>query len=212
MSELADESHTPTRHKPYAYQSADDLYGADMETFEPMTEEYQPAATAATRLDMDEERTPVVQDTQVQIATSTLPAVPGARTVHPNPSVLQSPFRAVEQQYYVPAPGMPEYYGNPSYPQYYIDPVTGVPTAFAPMQMQYSAMYPSTHMQPYPHDYHSRHGSPSSSSMASLTRTGSTSSDMRPKVKLTHQDKRNIVELHRTNSSLRQEDIARQYG
>ena len=60
-------------------------------------------------------------------------------------------------------------------------------------------------------------GSPTStiSSAVSLTRSASTSSDLRhvrPKVKLTWEDKRNIVELHRANCSLRQEDIARQYG
>ncbi len=64
----------------------------------------------------------------------------------------------------------------------------------------------------------SRNGSPTesvSSSAASIARSGSTSSELRqarPKVKLTFEDKRNIVELHRANSSLRQEDIARQYG
>ncbi|KAJ9119572.1 hypothetical protein QFC22_003281 [Naganishia vaughanmartiniae] len=35
---------------------------------------------------------------------------------------------------------------------------------------------------------------------------------VRPKVKLTHEDKRRIVEIARSNSSLRQEDIAQQYG
>lgn len=34
----------------------------------------------------------------------------------------------------------------------------------------------------------------------------------RPKVKLTFEDKRRIVEIHRSNSNLRQEDIAQQYG
>lgn len=35
---------------------------------------------------------------------------------------------------------------------------------------------------------------------------------VRPKVKLTHEDKRRIVEIARSNTSLRQEDIAQQYG
>jgi len=63
----------------------------------------------------------------------------------------------------------------------------------------------------------SRNGSPTStisSSAASLTRSTSTSSELRtrPKVKLSFQDKKSIVELHRSNNSLRQEDIAKQYG
>lgn len=34
----------------------------------------------------------------------------------------------------------------------------------------------------------------------------------RPKIKLTHEDKRRIVEIARSNTNLRQEDIAQQYG
>lgn len=92
-----------------------------------------------------------------------------------------------------------------------------------PMYTQSGHYYPvpPPHMVPQPHDFgppRSRNGSPTSSissSVASLTRSASTSSEMRqarPKVKLSYDDKRNIVELHRSNSSLRQEDIARQYG
>ena len=83
---------------------------------------------------------------------------------------------------------------------------------------------PAQYYAPVPQIYdfsgspRSPNGSPTdsaSSSVASLARSGSTSSELRqarPKVKLSVEDKRNIVELHRADSSLRQEDIARQYG
>jgi hypothetical protein len=74
------------------------------------------------------------------------------------------------------------------------------------------------------HPPRSRQGSQESSApsrassvASSITRSHSTaSSDVRmtarPKVKLTFEDKRRIVEIARGNTSLRQEDIARQYG
>ena len=85
-----------------------------------------------------------------------------------------------------------------------------------PSQAQYYAPVP--HTFDFPGTPRSPNGSPTgsaSSSVASLARSGSTSSELRharPKVKLSVEDKRNIVELHRADSSLRQEDIARQYG
>ena len=105
------------------------------------------------------------------------------------------------------------------YPQY----INVNPQMAGHMYPQMGGYYPHHHamMPTQQYDFgppKSRNGSPTSSissSVISLTRTGSTSSDMRqtrPKVKLTWEDKRDIVELHRANSSLRQEDIARQYG
>ena len=86
-------------------------------------------------------------------------------------------------------------------------------------EQNYQPLYHSQ-VQPYgfPGPTRSRDPSPTGSAAsptASIARSGSTSSELRqvrPKVKLTFDDKRNIVELHRANSSLRQEDIARQYG
>jgi len=123
--------------------------------------------------------------------------------------------------YYAPGPGVhpqPLVY-NPqamAYPTYAVPP-----NAYQPVGPYYQAPAPHLMMPAQPYDFgppRSRNGSPTSSissSAVSLSRTHSTSSDMRqprPKVKLTWEDKRNIVELHRSNSSLRQEDIARQYG
>jgi hypothetical protein len=105
----------------------------------------------------------------------------------------------------------------PAYPQYVPMHPT---TAMAPHMYPQPVFYPGG--VPAPYDFgpaRSRNGSPTSSissSAVSLTRSASTSSELRqqprPKVKLSWDDKRNIVELHRSNSSLRQEDIARQYG
>ncbi|WRT66289.1 uncharacterized protein IL334_003242 [Kwoniella shivajii] len=97
------------------------------------------------------------------------------------------------------------------------------PPHFVNMPQQLNGIYPAEMYQPQPQyafagPPRSRNGSPTSSissSAVSLARTASTSSDFRatrPKVKLTYEDKRNIVNLHRSNSSLRQEDIARMYG
>ncbi|WWC89408.1 uncharacterized protein L201_004332 [Kwoniella dendrophila CBS 6074] len=97
------------------------------------------------------------------------------------------------------------------------------PPHFAGMQPQVNGIFGAEMYQPqaqyaFAGPPRSRNGSPTSSiasSGVSLARTGSTSSDFRttrPKVKLTYEDKRNIVNLHRQNSSLRQEDIARMYG
>jgi hypothetical protein len=76
--------------------------------------------------------------------------------------------------------------------------------------------YPPVGPQPDFYLARPRHDSAGESSIASsLVRTGSTSSDFRSirvKVKLTKEDKRNIVELAKANTNLRQEDIARQYG
>ena len=64
----------------------------------------------------------------------------------------------------------------------------------------------------------SHNGSPSSSTNSSgnsLNRSESISSELkpaRPKVKLTAEDKRKIVEIAEGDTSLRQEDIARIYG
>lgn len=131
--------------------------------------------------------------------------------------------------YYAPAgshapPQAMMYHHHPGhelaqYPQY----INVHPQMTGHMYPQVGGYYPHPHamMPAQQYDFgptKSRNGSPTSSissSAISLTRTGSMSSDIRqprPKVKLTWEDKRDIVELHRANSSLRQEDIARQYG
>ncbi|WVR06984.1 hypothetical protein IAU60_004021 [Kwoniella sp. DSM 27419] len=124
----------------------------------------------------------------------------------------------IEHQQYLDNTAL--YYGQTGFVPYPANTAMG----FNPYPAQYMATQPqglfTTDMyQPQP-QYNfagpprSRNGSPTSSiassSVPSLTRAGSTST--RPKVKLTYEDKRNIVELHRQNSSLRQEDIARMYG
>jgi hypothetical protein len=169
----------------------------------------------------DDERTPVVSD-QPPIPPSSFPT-PGTTG---KAAVLQSPFRgdtaqaqyhSAEQLQAMSLSHPPAYgYAQPQpYPhtqpqphtlpaQYFYQPQYIDPNGFSSAVPQY--VYPA---YANPHDY--AHVSPTSSSH-SLTRSGSTSSAVRPKVKLTHEDKRRIVELHRTNSSLRQEDIAKQYG
>lgn len=107
-------------------------------------------------------------------------------------------------------------------PQVMAYPTYAMPqSVYQPVGPYYPAPTQHLMMPAQPYDFgppRSRNGSPTSSissSAVSLSRTHSTSSDIRqprPKVKLTWEDKRNIVELHRSNSSLRQEDIARQYG
>lgn len=184
---------------------------------------------------VDDDRTPVVSDTQHPIHPSDLPSARASSSIA---KPLLSPFRSFGHQtpqhdpaFTTPAsmtindPNMfadPSQYYHP-YQQYaHQDP------AFNHMQMQpqYAMGQPMAHPQQYPaltqYDFgppRSRHGSPtgsvSSSIASSLARSASTSSELRPvrvKVKLTREDKRNIVELHKTNTSLRQEDIARQYG
>ncbi|WVQ99335.1 hypothetical protein IAU59_006468 [Kwoniella sp. CBS 9459] len=133
----------------------------------------------------------------------------------------------IEHQQYMDNTAM--YYGQPgfiAYPQ--ASPTAHMafaqyPPQFATMQPQMTGIFPAE-MYQIPPQYafagppRSRNGSPTSSiasSAVSLARSASTSSDFRvtrPKVKLTYDDKRTIVELHRQNSSLRQEDIARMYG
>ncbi|KAK8864344.1 hypothetical protein IAR55_001591 [Kwoniella newhampshirensis] len=134
----------------------------------------------------------------------------------------------IEHQQYIDNTAM--YYGQqPNFPAFQqTSPTehmsyTQYPQQFVAMQPQMTGIYPADMYQTqpvynFPGPPRSRNGSPTSSiasSGASLVRTGSTSSDLRsvrPKVKLTYDDKRNIVLLHRQNSSLRQEDIARMYG
>lgn len=105
--------------------------------------------------------------------------------------------------------------------------VMAVPPAF--MSTSGEAIYDPTvymtqpqHYAAWPNNYgpaRSRAASPTSSissSAVSLVRSASTSSDLhhksRPKVKLSFKDKADIVALHKRDSSLRQEDIARIYG
>lgn len=158
---------------------------------------------------------------------------------------LLSPFRTMAGEaqqiamgYAHPYP--PAQIGQAMHPGFYAAPpgVHPQPLAYNPQVMAYPAyampqnVYqtvgpyypaPTQHLMMPAQTYdfgppRSRNGSPTSSissSAVSLSRTHSTSSELRqprPKVKLTWEDKRNIVELHRSNSSLRQEDIARQYG
>nr|XP_031863207.1 uncharacterized protein CI109_001079 [Kwoniella shandongensis]KAA5530279.1 hypothetical protein CI109_001079 [Kwoniella shandongensis] len=134
----------------------------------------------------------------------------------------------VEHQQYIDSTTM--YYGQqPNFPAFQQTSPTEhmtfaqYPQQFVPMPSQPNGIYPADMYQAHPvYNFpgppRSRNGSPTSSiasAGANLARNGSTSSDMRavrPKVKLTYDDKRNIVLLHRQNSSLRQEDIARMYG
>lgn len=91
---------------------------------------------------------------------------------------------------------------------------------FAGNESYYNAGYTSQHSHmtlPGHHDSNiarSKPDSPSSMmSNASVTREASTSSrNPAKKHKLTPEDKRDIVKLHQSDSSLRQEDIARRYG
>lgn len=163
---------------------------------------------------------------------------------HPNPHQHQHQHQHPQQPYAYPHSAPPAHMQQHPYPQtQYIyhngSPHEGSqPTFMMPMNISVAPQYVNmqahvgqvfvppgqtylpAHMgQTY--DYgppRSRNGSPTSSissSVPSLARSASTSSELRPvrpKVKLTFEDKRNIVELHRSNSSLRQEDIARQYG
>jgi hypothetical protein len=186
----------------------------------------------------EDERTPVVSDSQPRIPPSSFPA----RQNDP----LMSPFRPADQQPVTYMP-MPQQYVDPSVAFYpsphsasgyvYADgtPVQqqyGYPQYAQPMPMyqppQQPMYYPQAvlhHPQPQPPagqvyfsgPARSRGASPASTvaSTMSLTRNGSLSSDLRttrPKVKLTPDDKKTIVEMAAANSSLRQEDIARMYG
>jgi hypothetical protein len=169
----------------------------------------------------DDDRTPVVSE-QPPIPPSSYPR---------QPQPLMSPFRPEVnypiQQYVDPALALypspagyvypdgtpvPNYAYNyqpvPVYTQMYYPPVLQHPQPQPPAGQVYAFSGPPR----------SRAGSPTStiaSSNISLTRNGSTSSDLRPsrpKVKLTPDDKKRIVEMAAENSSLRQEDIARMYG
>lgn len=185
-----------------------------------------------------DDSTPIIPEIQHPLHASSFPCPPnihGDETIRASHShrPLMSPF----QQDMMVYPGLmaQQRFIDPSTAFYppnaaYVYPSGSSQDSFMP---QYVNMHP-TGVQIYPpppqyyapppqsYEFHgpprSRNGSPTgsvASSVASLARSGSTSSELRqarPKVKLTHTDKRNIVELHRANSSLRQEDIARQYG
>ncbi|RXK40152.1 hypothetical protein M231_02610 [Tremella mesenterica] len=191
----------------------------------------------------EEERTPVVSDSQNPISASSLPAPPGsAHEFKP----LMSPFRqfgeTAPMMYHPTTHDQPLYQHQNQQHPVYIDPATAyydhmshfinmspqdtAPAPFLPPPPQFAMpsmpvpMYPGPYLPGQPYDYgppRSRGASPSPSitSAVSLARSASASSELRPprpKVKLTYEDKRNIVELHRSNSSLRQEDIAKRYG
>lgn len=100
----------------------------------------------------------------------------------------------------------------------------GMPPAFMPSPANGSFAYMGQ-QQPgfaWPNPYgpaRSRGQSPASSvssSAVSLVRSASTCSDLhqkaRPKTKLQFKDKADIVRIHKKDSSLRQEDIAKMYG
>lgn len=185
--------------------------------------------------DEDDEQTPVVPDAP-PTHPSYMPAVPGAQMRGPGPS-LHSPYRNGNgnphshsaQPYYttsaqVPAASDPRFAAAPphpqvptAYPQYFVDPYTGLPTPYMPMTTP--AAQPSTSASaasaaPVAQTATTYAPVQYASNVGGLVRSDATGDALlvRPKVKLTHQDKRNIVQLHRSNSSLRQEDIARQYG
>lgn len=193
---------------------------------------------------LEDDRTPVVSETQSHIPASSFPAPPNLQHTDNGTAAfhqLMSPFRPFENQpmtaypqhipgqhyidpsqaYYAPSTlPLPPHFAHPSehhyIPQYVnMPPHMGVGHVYTGQPMQY---IPVQQVPMVAGPVRSRQSSPTSSitsSAVSLARSASTSSELkttRPKVKLTYDDKRNIVELQRSNSSLRQEDIARQYG
>jgi hypothetical protein len=124
------------------------------------------------------------------------------------------------------------YMGPPPPPGYPSYPAPGYPHAMGedasmhqPTPYAYAAYHPSavSHYMAYPPPgvaaVHGRYASPDIN--GNLVAAGppgvvfARASDpriVRPKVKLTYDDKRRIVEIARSNTSLRQEDIAQQYG
>jgi hypothetical protein len=220
--------------------------GEDMADFQPMSGGYAPHGLGVSGVvqsggnalgrpydDEDDEQTPVVPDAPPPLASS-MPAVPGAQ-IRGQESALQSPFRSThghaQAAYYaapgaqgqgptVPAASDPRF-GPPqsipsAYPQYFVDPYTGLPTPYMPMTTSAAPPASSSTAAAAPAVQTATTYAPVqyASAGGGIVRADSNSDALlaRPKVKLTHQDKRNIVQLHRSNSSLRQEDIARQYG
>lgn len=126
------------------------------------------------------------------------------------------PFQAVQMAQYVPGTVFQHSPTAPHQPQMtYTDPLP----AQAQLPQYATNPYMFDHLPPRSRGGSSEDSSaPSISSMApSLTRSHSTASldvrmPSRPKVKLTREDKKRICEISDGNKSLRQEDIARQYG
>ena len=206
--------------------TTDDTYGFAYGDFSMMPVMDDPSGAAA----IDEEATPMMSETQ-PIPPSMFPCPPSMIPIVPphmatdaaaHNAALMSPFRTMPHSYeHVPL-ASPHGVSYHITPPGYIDPnsfqqqYVHAPTfTYTP---QYAQVYPPYTPVQELGPPRSSNGSPTSSissSHASLHRSGSTTSDVRtarPKVKLTFDDKRQIVELHRSNSSLRQEDIARQYG
>ena len=177
-----------------------------------------------------DDQTPIVPEGQAQIPPTTYPSQsvrvkeeekpllsPFRRDLHePQPTINYS-MPTMHQQQYIDPSTQPIYFQTPGHQQlvqtpYYEQSPAHAPVMLESYQPQY---YAPQHMTYFAGPTRSQHGSPSSvgSSGGSLPRsTSATEFRHRAKVKLTYEDKRNIVELHRSNSSLRQEDIARQYG
>ena len=132
-------------------------------------------------------------------------------------------------------PHAPQQMGNPPFsyngsplestaPGFQPQMTMGMSPAFMPSPVDGSYPYMPQQQQAYawPNSYgpaQSRGQSPASSassSAVSLIRSASTSSDLhhkaRPKTKLLFKDKADIVRIHKKDSSLRQEDIAKMYG
>jgi hypothetical protein len=136
-----------------------------------------------------------------------------------NPQDFQPvPHQYQHAQHMAPYP----YNGSPletTTPGFAYQPQMPMDMPFMPSQVSHPYM---GQQQGYAYTYgppQSRGQSPASSvssSAVSLVRSASTSSDLhqkaRPKTKLQFKDKANIVRIHKKDSSLRQEDIAKMYG
>ncbi|KAJ9127518.1 hypothetical protein QFC24_000927 [Naganishia onofrii] len=108
-----------------------------------------------------------------------------------------------------PPPMAPAHYADPQYMAYAHGPPGAPPYGYSyayPQPQPAPSATPST----APGD---RFGSSEPSAHPGVVFARSNDPRIvRPKVKLTHEDKRRIVEIARSNTSLRQEDIAQQYG
>jgi hypothetical protein len=204
-SAYVDTNYSPnTPQGPTSHHDYNENYGfnyadfADNEPFLPIESADQTTPLGHAH-DDDDERTPVIPEH---------PPMPSSSYPQPNDKSLLSPFRPLHTDY----PYDPNMYQAVTYDQPMYQPA--LPQYQQPMYIAPGQFYAPQYS--YPGVPLSRGGSPSSSiSSNSLVRSGSTSSELRParpKVKLTFDDKKRIVEIARENTSLRQEDIARQYG
>ncbi len=144
------------------------------------------------------------------------PAGPGGEMQLPPGGELPMAYPYHHGGYMGPPP--PPGYGYAPYPATPMTDENGNPVHAPPAGYPYGAYHPQ-HFMAYPGMPHARYvGSPDVNASMMGGPPGvvfARASDpriVRPKVKLTYEDKRRIVEIARGNSSLRQEDIAQQYG